>query len=297
MSPASHTHSPRLLSGAARLGGVVGSPIAHSLSPRLHGAWLAAMGLDAAYVPLAPTEDGFERLIEGLRGGVFAGLNVTLPFKERALHLADQADPSARMAGAANLLLFHKDGVIEARNTDGAGLLYALKRQAPHWSPDLGPVTILGAGGAARGAVAALSLAGARDIRILNRTESRADAIAALLPCRAFGWGSQEQAFDGAMTLINATSGQLTENSHLPLPAQASGKDAVAMDMVYTPLRTGFLADCEARGFATVDGLDMLIGQARPSFEAIFNRAVPDDIDIRALLLSALERRSQELQK
>ncbi len=288
MKTAEFRGNRRYLTGAAKLAGVVGYPITHSLSPRLHGAWIEAAGLDAAYVPLAPDEPGFESLIEGFRGGVFSGVNVTLPFKERALHLADVADPLARMAGAANLLLFRKDGSIEARNTDGEGLLYALRQQAPHWKADMGPVTVLGAGGAARGAVAALSLAGAANIRVLNRTMGRAEALSALLPCKAFDWKDATAAFDGVMTLINATSGQLEGASELPLPEKAVSPDAVAMDMVYTPLATPFLIATNQKGFLPVDGLDMLIGQARPSFEAMFGIAPPNELDARALLLGAL---------
>jgi shikimate dehydrogenase len=151
---------------------------------------------------------------------------------------------------------------------------------------------VLGAGGAARGAVAALSLAGATDIRVLNRTVERAEAIAALLPCKAYGWKDATAAFEGASTLINATSGQLEGSSDLPMPDSATVKDAVAMDMVYTPLMTPFLVAAGQRGFHPVDGLDMLIGQAIPSFAAMFNRAAPTDLDVRALLLDALNARS-----
>src|SRR5579864_8831741 len=111
------------LSGATRLAGVVGRPVRHSLSPLIHNAWLAAAEIDGAYVALSPTEEGFPHLIEGLRGSSFAGCNVTLPFKEAALAAADQASQRARLAGAANLLLFAEDGTVQADNTDGEGLL------------------------------------------------------------------------------------------------------------------------------------------------------------------------------
>ena len=140
--------------------GVVGRPIGHSLSPLLHNSWLDATGLDAVYVAFSPAEDRFAAFVEGLRGGVIRGLNVTLPFKEKALAVADEASSLAHAAGAANLLLFHGDGRIEARNTDGEGLLYAFARQAPALRLTDGAVAIIGAGGAAKGAVASLSAAG-----------------------------------------------------------------------------------------------------------------------------------------
>jgi shikimate dehydrogenase len=215
---------------------------------------------------------------------------VTVPFKEEALALADFADDAARLSGAANLLLFHEDGRIEARNTDGLGLLYAFSQQAPDWRPAAGPIVLLGAGGAARGAVAALKLAGASDIRILNRTRSRAETLARELGARAFDFGEADKAFDGALCLINATSGQLSGEANLPLPGWAAA-GAVAMDMVYKPLFTPFLQHAKARGFRTVDGLDMLIGQARHSFSAFYGVAPPAEPDVRALLLERLEVR------
>ena len=266
----------------------MGHPIRHSLSPRLHGAWIDHLGLDAAYVPLRVAEGGFERLVDGLKGGVFAGLNVTLPFKERALVLADEADEAARRAGAANLLVFSPDERIMAKNTDGLGLFYAFQQQTPHWRADQGPVVVLGAGGAARGAVAALMAGGAKDVRVLNRTLSRAEAIAADLGCSAFGWDQTERAFDGVATLVNATSGGLSGGDALPTPPPATYAGAVAMDMVYTPLKTAFLQSCEHLGYAPVDGLDMLIGQARPSFAAFYGVSPPEAVDSRAILLAAL---------
>lgn len=167
------------LTGAAIVAGVCGAPIKHSMSPVIHNAWIAAAGLDAAYVPFAPAEDRFEAFIDGLRGGAIAGLNVTIPFKERALAAADTASDLARMAGAANLLIFEADGSIRADNTDGPGLLAAIAAQAPGFDVSAAPVVILGAGGAARGAVAALLLAGAPQVRIVNRTLARAQELVA----------------------------------------------------------------------------------------------------------------------
>ncbi|MEO6379401.1 MAG: shikimate dehydrogenase [Caulobacteraceae bacterium] len=276
------------VSGAAIVAGVVGAPVRHSLSPLLHGAWIAAAGIDAAYVPFAPPEDGFRAFVEGLRGGAIAGLNVTLPFKQDALALADLADPLARAAGAANLLLFHKDGRIEARNTDGPGLLAAFAAQAPAFDPKARPIVVLGAGGAARGAVAALLQAGAPEVRVLNRTLARAEALAADFPAaRAVAWEEADGALGDVGAVINATSGGLN-GSKFSFSVDATPPEAVVMDMVYKPLRTEFLKAASASGRATVDGLAMLIGQAEPSFEAFFGRPPPTNVDVRGLALKAL---------
>ena len=279
------------LSGATRLAAVVGRPVRHSLSPLIHNAWLAAAGIDGAYLALSATEEGFPHLIEGLRGGSLAGINVTLPFKEAALAAADRASTRAQLAGAANLLLFTEDGAALADNTDGQGLLGAFASQAPGFDPAAGPVVILGAGGAARGAAAAFLLAGAPKVRLVNRTRSRAEAIAVALgePVQAHGWTDLPGLLDDAAALVNATS--LGLEGQAPLEIDIAGLPATApvMDMVYRPLTTRLLEDAARAGHPVVDGLEMLILQAAPSFEAFFGRPPPAQVDVRALALAALD--------
>lgn len=264
--------------------GVVGNPIAHSLSPAIHRAWIAAAGLDAAYEPILAEDDAaFRRLVE--KPGTLRGLNVTIPYKEAALAVADEASDLARLAGAANLLVF-EDGRARADNTDGPGLLAALKAQAG-FDPASGPAVVLGAGGAARGAAAALMLAGSPSVRIVNRTFGRAAELAQDLGGRVTAHEDAGQALDGAALVVNATSLGLGggEGPQVPL-ARAAG--AVVMDMVYKPLRTRFLQRAADAGHATVDGLEMLIRQAVPSFETFYGRP-PPDIDVRAVALAAME--------
>ena len=271
--------------GAAVVAGVVGWPVRHSLSPLIHGAWLAAAGIDGVYAPFAVPPARFDGFVAGLRGGAVAGLNVTLPHKARACELADARSPSAEAAGAANLLLFDPGGGLHADNTDGAGLVGAL-READALR---GPVLLLGAGGAARGAAAALLDAGVADLRIANRTPARALALAAhRSAARAYGLDALDAAADGAALVVNATSAGLTgEPPALPWARLVSG--ATAMDMVYVPLETPFLAAARAHGLRTLDGLAMLIGQARPSFTALYGRPPPVGTDVRGLCLRALD--------
>jgi shikimate dehydrogenase len=274
----------RSIDGAARVAGVAGRPIQHSLSPVLHNAWIAALGLNAVYVPFAPTEEGFERFVRGLRGGVVRGINVTAPFKEKALATADEADETARRAGSANLLLFHEDGLIEATSTDGAGLIGAFVEQAPGFLFDR-PAVVLGAGGAARAAAAALLAAGCPEIRVVNRTASRAEELVFAFQdrLRAFPLTRAEEAMTGACALINAAAGGPSP------PLDALPEDAVVMDMNYRPLKSALLLAGEARGLRAVDGVAMLIRQAVPSFEAFFGVAPPPEADVRALALAAIE--------
>jgi shikimate dehydrogenase len=279
------------ISGATLLTGVIGAPIRHSLSPLIQNAWIRAAGLDAVYVALSPKPDRVGPLIDSLRGGAIRGLNVTLPFKETALSCADQASARAVRAGAANLLLFEPDGPIRADNTDGQGLLAALAQQAPTLDVASRPVVVLGAGGAARGAVAALLDAGAPEVRVVNRTLERAHALAEALGDRVtvHEWGALREALTTASAVINATSLGLSGKEPLAVSFDGLQAGAVVMDMVYRPLRTAFLSRAASDGFVTVDGLAMLIGQAAPSFEAFFGQAPPKAVDVRALALAALE--------
>lgn len=278
------------LSGAAIVAGVCGAPIKHSMSPLIHNAWIAAAGLDATYVPFAPAEDRFETFVDGLRGGAIRGLNVTIPFKERALAVADTASDLARMAGAANLLIFETDGTIRADNTDGPGLLGALAAQAPGFDLAAAPVVILGAGGAARGAVAALLLAGAPQVRIVNRTLARAEELALAFGAKVVA--AEEAALPGLLSdaglVINATSLGLGGGEGPAAPLDLTPAGAVVMDMVYKPLNTQFLRRAEALGRRTVDGLEMLLRQAVPSFEAFYSQTPPASVDVRALALRQL---------
>jgi shikimate dehydrogenase len=271
--------------------GVAGAPVRHSLSPLMHNAWLAEAGLDGVYVAFAPHQDRFKAFAEGLRGGAIRGLNVTIPFKEQALAVADDASVLAKVAGAANLLLFHEDGRIEARNTDGEGLLQAIAVQAPGFDILEAPVAVMGAGGAARGAVAALLEAGVADIRLCNRTHGRAKTLVRDLSGHAGGallraFERADLAVDGAGCVINATSLGLGGGPGPDTPWRRMRPAAVAMDMVYKPLDTAWLQEARAHGLVTVDGLEMLIRQAIPSYRAFFG-ADPPKLDARSLLLQA----------
>jgi shikimate dehydrogenase len=278
------------VSGRTPVAGVVGAPVRQSLSPVLHNHWLAACGLDGVYVPFPLHSDRFEAFVEGLRGGGVVGVNVTLPFKARALAVADAADAAAQAAGAANLLLFRPDGSVEARNTDGLGLLAAFHDQAPEVSFQDAEIILLGAGGAARGALSTLLGAGARQILVLNRTQARAEALAELFGPRvqALRFAQADRAFEAAGIVINASAAGLEGAEGPALPLDRLPPGAVVMDMVYKPLQTPLLRQAQGLGLDTVDGLAMLIGQARPSFEAFFGAPAPPGEAGRALALAQL---------
>ena len=260
--------------------GVAGWPIAHSLSPVIHGAWIRAAGLDAAYTAFGPeTEAQFRDLVGQVRQGAVRGLNVTAPWKEIALGLADTVSDTARACGSANLL-WHDAGVLRADSTDGHGLMAALTEQATALEGTGRVAVVLGAGGAARAAVHALGQTFS-DVRVLNRTAARGEAlIAAVQPHCPARLTLGDAAADAAL-VVNA----LSVPPELDLTTLAP--DAVLMDMTYRPLMTGFLRAGAERGHTVVDGLAMLIGQARPSFATLFD-VRPPDVDVRAEALRVL---------
>lgn len=267
------------LTGAVRMGGIAGNPVAHSLSPVIHNAWLEATGLDGTYGAFSPRDAaGFEALVAFGRAGLLAGVNVTAPFKEQAFASADTRSKTATASGSANILVF-RDGEVFADSTDGEGLLWALSQQAPALSLKESTAVMLGAGGAARAAVAALRDAGAT-VRIVNRTRERAEALAADLG-GSIEVGDAATAFAGAALVVNALSVRPAIDLESLDPA------TVVMDMTYRPVGTPFLTAAKSAGLTTVDGLAMLIGQAAPSFRAIFG-VEPPDLDPRPLLLAHL---------
>ena len=278
-----------MITGRTIVAGVAGKPVAHSLSPLIHNAWLAAARIDGVYVAFAPDRDRVEAFLESLRGGAIRGLNITLPFKEVAFTCADEVSDRADRAGAANVLVFEPDGRIVGDNTDGVGLLGALD-SAPDFDVAAGPVVVLGAGGAAAGAVAALVSTDAPEVRIVNRTFHKAETLAAGTRdrVRAFHLAEAAEAFAGCIAVINATSAGLAGGGGLHVPLEATPPSAVVMDMVYKPLVTPFLKQANDLGRRTVDGLEMLIRQAEPSFEAFFGAPPPAELDVRALALEVL---------
>ncbi|MAC88412.1 shikimate dehydrogenase [Maricaulis sp.] len=276
--------------GAAIVAGVTGDPIAHSLSPVVMRHWIDAAGIDALYAPFPISAGNFDRVVRGLAGAGCRGLNVTLPHKEAALELARTASGPARAVGAANLLTFTPAG-IHADNTDIAGFLYALAPANVEFRK--ARALIFGAGGAARAMLYALLTVGVTDVAICNRNITRAQGLsrdiapdASIIP-----WEARDDALQGRDLIINATSLGLAGRDELALDWQRVRPGSVAFDGIYTPVNTRFIVESRARGVTAIDGLDMLIGQARPSFEAFFGRPAPDLPDMRSRLLEHLGAR------
>ena len=260
-----------ILTGHARLAGVLGWPVAHSRSPRLHGFWLERHGIDGAYLPLPVRPDRFAGAVRALADLGFRGANVTIPHKEAAFAVCDRVDRSAHRAGAVNTLVFREDGRVEGSNTDGFGFLENLRAALPGWSAASGPAVLLGAGGSARAIAAALLDAGCPRLTLVNRTPARAEALA-----RALGGPiavADRPPLAEAALLVNTTSLGMQGQPPLDLDLSPLPPGAVVADIVYVPLETPLLARARARGLAAVGGLGMLLHQARPGFEAWFGVA------------------------
>ncbi len=269
--------------------GVIGWPIEHSKSPLMHGYWLKKLGVRGEYVKIAAAPDAFEARVRELARDGWRGLNVTIPHKEAALKLADEASETALAIGAANTLVFQSDGKILADNTDGFGFTENLiDRAGANWRCDQ-PAAIYGAGGAARAIIHALVGAGAAEVRLLNRTRSRAEDLANVFgpKVKTIEWGDDATALSGAGLIVNTTSLGMVGQPPLEIDFSFAPSHAVATDIVYTPLETPFLRDAARVGLAIVDGLGMLIHQGRPGFEAWFGKRPSADAALRELLLNA----------
>ncbi|MDE0799937.1 MAG: shikimate dehydrogenase [Rhodospirillaceae bacterium] len=254
------------------LAGVMGWPISHSLSPRVHSYWLKENGLDGAYVPLPVSPDNLEHALRALPKLGFRGVNLTVPHKERALSFLDYVSDVAARIGAVNTVFVSQDGALSGTNTDAFGFLENLRRNAPQWNEARGPVVVLGAGGAARAVVAALLDLDVVEIRLLNRTKEKADALAESLggPINIIDWSEREDALDGSTLLLNTTTLGMVGQPRLELSLAALTKMAVVYDLVYAPLETELLSTARSLGLSTVDGLGMLFYQAAPGFEGWF---------------------------
>ena len=279
------------LSGKAKLAGVMGWPIGHSLSPRLHGYWLRQYAVDGAYVPLAVRREDFAGAVRMLPRLGFAGANVTVPHKEAALAAVDEAAGEARRIGAVNTIVVRADGSLMGWNSDGFGFMENLKAGVAEWNPGLGPAVVLGAGGAARAVCAALVDGGVPELRLVNRTASRAEALAADIggPIEVVSWAERESALDGARLLTNTTTLGMAGNPPLDLALERLPPEAAVTDIVYAPLRTPLLVAAAARGNPTVDGLGMLLHQARPGFAAWFGVEPEVTDEMRAFVLAGME--------
>jgi shikimate dehydrogenase len=254
------------------LAGVMGWPVSHSRSPTMHNHWIRHHGLTGAYVLLPVEPQYLPDAMRGLRALGFAGCNVTIPHKVEAMALVDRVEPMARRIGAINTVVVKPDGSLTGSNNDGFGYIQSLLDAQPDWRADAGPVTVLGAGGAARAVIVALAERGAREIRVCNRSGNKAMALAMEFgaPVRAVPWENRHEALADVALLVNTTNQGMDKQAPLDLNLDQLPAHALVSDVIYTPLETPLLKAARLRGNPTVNGLGMLLNQARPAFKAWF---------------------------
>jgi shikimate dehydrogenase len=254
------------------LAGVIGSPIAHSRSPQLHRHWLQTYGVQGFYIPMDVGSADLRDVLKTLPKMGFVGVNITIPHKEAVLGMADLVTDRATLIGAANTLIFRKDGKIHADNTDGYGFLENLRAGAPNWRAEAGPAVVLGAGGAARAVIVALLDAGVPKIILTNRTRSRAEKLQSDFGNRVevVDWVQAGNVLEAAALVVNTSSLGMLGHPEMRVPLDGLQREAVVTDLVYNPLKTKLLEAAEAQGCTTVDGLGMLLHQGVPGFERWF---------------------------
>ncbi|WP_119302494.1 shikimate dehydrogenase [Dongia deserti] len=275
------------LTGKSRIAGVFGWPVDHSRSPRLHGYWLKQFDIDGAYIPFATHPSKLEQGIRALPSLGFRGGNVTLPHKERALSFVDEVTLLARRIGAVNTLVVREDGSILGDNSDGFGFIANLQQLQPSWRGAAGPAVVLGAGGAARAIVVALLDEGVPEIRLVNRTTRRAEEIAEAVggPIKVLPWEARADALKDAALLTNSTNIGMAGQAPLEIDLANLPTSALVYDIVYVPLLTELLKAAQARGNPIVDGIGMLLHQARPGFRAWFGPDPQVTAELRAFVL------------
>ena len=271
------------------LAGVIGAPIAHSRSPALHGHWLKTLGIRGFYIPMEIAQADLEQTIRAMPKMGFVGINVTIPHKEKVLAIADLVTDRAALIGAANTIIFRKDGRIHADNTDGYGFVENLRSGAPGWNPKSGPAAVFGAGGAARAVIASLIEVGVPEIRVANRTKTRAEVLHDEFGGKVvvYDWVQAGNMLEGAATVVNTTSLGMDGKPEFRIPMDALSPRAVVTDLVYTPLDTAFLQHARANGCTVVDGLGMLLHQAVPGFERWFGMRPPVDAALRRAVMGS----------
>ena len=269
------------------LAGVIGNPIWQSKSPKLHNYWLKLYKIDGYYIPIHVETYSLKKSIKALIALGFRGVNVTIPYKTTILSLADTITDRAAVIGAANTLYFNSDGKITADNTDGYGFKKNIYHYYPSWEPKSGPAVVLGAGGASKAIIYTLLSEGVPKVKLLNRTKSKANAIA-----ESFGnkvdvidWYANDEALKDAVVVVNTTSLGMIGQPELKLNLKNIASNALVTDIVYTPINTSLLKTAKEHGYNTVDGLGMLLYQAELGFKNWFNHKPEVTDKLKAILL------------
>lgn len=268
------------------LAGVMGWPVMHSRSPLLHNYWFQRHNLAGTYVPLAIPPTDLKAALRALYPLGFVGCNLTLPHKQEAMKWVDEVDTVSKSIGAISCVIVRPDGSLAGTNNDCYGFIQSIREEQPGWRADAGSSVVIGAGGGARAVCYALAEAGAKEIRLVNRTFERAKTIAEVFagPIKALPWEQRHEALDGAAMVVNTTSQGMLGQSALDVTFDKLPARALAVDIIYIPLETPFLREARKRGNPTINGLSMLLHQGRPAWRAWFGIEPVVTAELRAVM-------------
>lgn len=272
------------------LAAVMGWPISQSRSPMLHNFWFAQHGLQGSYVPLAVAPERLEAALRALPALNFSGCNLTIPLKQDAMKIVDEVDITAKKIGAMSCVVVRKDGSLSGSNNDWYGFTHNVLEFVPDWRADAGPVAVIGAGGGARAVVYGLMERGAKEIRLVNRTKARAEALAKDFagPITVVPWEQRHDAIDGCAMLVNATNQGMIGEAALDLKLDKLSKTALVNDIIYNPRETPLITAARKRGNRTVTGLGMLLHQGIPAWKAWFGIEPKVTAELRAKIEATL---------
>jgi len=268
------------------LAGVMGWPVMHSRSPLMHNYWFKQHNLAGTYMPLAIEPTGLAAALRALPALGFAGCNLTIPHKQAAMEIVDEADALAKNIGAISCVIVRSDGSLLGTNNDCYGFVQNIRQELPSWCADSGPIVVVGAGGGSRAVCYGLAQEGAREIRLVNRSFGRAQKIAAEFgsPLTPLPWEQRNDALKDAALIVNTTSQGMVGQSPLDIQLDKLPKYAVVADIIYTPLETPLLTAARERGNATINGLGMLLHQGRPAWKAWFGIEPAVAPELRAIM-------------
>lgn len=274
------------------LAAVMGWPIAQSRSPMLHNYWFEKHGLAGSYVPLAIQPEGLKDALRALPSLLFAGCNLTIPHKQEAFKIVDESDDIAKKIGAISCVIVRPDGTLAGTNNDWYGFVHNILEFVPDWRADAGPVAVMGAGGGSRAVVYGLMSRGAREIRLCNRTKSRAETLAKEFggPITVVPWEERHNCIEGCAMLVNATSQGMIGHGQAPLDLRLDKlpKSALVSDIIYIPRETPLIQMARERGHRTVTGLGMLLHQGIPAWKAWFGIEPKVTAELRAKIEATL---------
>ena len=272
------------------LAGVMGMPIMHSRSPMLHNYWFKQQGMAGSYVPLAIQPTGLAAALRALHPLGFSGCNLTIPHKQEAMKIVDEVNDAARQIGAISCVTVRADSSLLGSNNDAFGFIRNIQQAQPQWRADAGPIVVIGAGGGSRAVCYGLMQEGAREIRLVNRSDARAQQLADDfgVPLQAYPWAQRHDVLAGAALVVNTTSQGMVGQTPLDIHLDALPLSALVTDIVYSPLETPLLAAARLRGNVIVDGLGMLLHQGPPAWKSWFGLEPKVTPELRALVKQSL---------